>query len=525
LLRSRFNHARLDKDLCPNQIIKVDIHKYQSSHEKLNITKFLQNSEMDSKNTDENSVEALMDRVRESIAQYDSANPPFANLEIKNETYSENSTYEINELLTLHDEEFLTNAFRKILKRDPDPFGQKYLDDLRAGDVSKTEILCHLRYSSEGKQRAVQINNLPGYRFYLVSKAFKIPVLGRFLQIVRNVVNTPNIIRNLRSTEIQLYQLDKQNKELIKDLRSQLDKQNKELIKDLRSHTENINTALNQEIQHQSQIHNENLANISKQLQDQKYSILNQQQQQTTLFSEIRTTFEHKSNQELLNAVLKEEEHILDDLYVSFEDRFRGSRSQIKDRQVTYLPLINEISSQNPNNIVLDIGCGRGEWIELLSENDIAAEGVDMNKIMLETCKEAGLTAHGADAVEYLKSLSSNTIAAITAFHFVEHVPLNYLLDFFDECLRVLKPGGAVIFETPNPENIMTGACNFYIDPTHLNPIPPQTLQFLTEYRGFSDVSIKRLHPIESEELKDPFLKKAFFGAQDYSVIGYKEND
>jgi 2-polyprenyl-3-methyl-5-hydroxy-6-metoxy-1,4-benzoquinol methylase len=467
-----------------------------------------------------------MDGIRHSIDNYDSANPPFSSLEIRNATYSENSVHEINDLLTLHDEEFLVNGFRKILKRDPDPFGQKYLDDLRAGDVSKTEILCHLRYSKEGKQNAVQINNLPGYRFYLVSKIFKIPILGRFLQIVRNVLNTPNIIRNLRSTEIQLYQLDKQNKELIRDLRSHTENINTALNQEIQHQSQirnEKNTALNQEIQHQSQIRNEKIAHISKQLQDQKYSILNQQQQQTALFSEIRSNFEHKTDQDLLNTVLKEEDHILDDLYVSFEDRFRGTRSQIKDRQLTYLPIISEISSQNPESIILDIGCGRGEWIELLSENSIVAEGVDMNKIMLETCKSAGLTVHDADALEHLETLSSNTIAAITAFHFVEHVPLNYLIGFLDECLRILKTGGAVILETPNPENIMTGACNFYIDPTHQNPIPPQTLQFMTEYRGFSEVSIKRLHPVKSDELKDPFLKRMFFGAQDYSVIGYKE--
>jgi len=130
------------------------------------------------------------------------------------------------------------------------------------------------------------------------------------------------------------------------------------------------------------------------------------------------------------------------------------------------------------------------------------------------------------DAVDFLRNLKSGSIGVITGFHIVEHLPVKKMISFFDEAFRVLKPGGIVIFETPNPENVLVGSCTFYSDPTHKNPIPPDTLMFLLEYRGFISSEIVRLNPLNFVEYdKDDLLKDLIYRfnmAQDYAVITRK---
>jgi O-antigen chain-terminating methyltransferase len=117
----------------------------------------------------------------------------------------------------------------------------------------------------------------------------------------------------------------------------------------------------------------------------------------------------------------------------------------------------------------------------------------------------------------------------VTGFHIVEHLPFEVIIHLFDESLRVLKPGGIIIFETPNPQNVLTGSCNFYFDPTHRNPIPSPTLKFIAENRGFCQVKTLPLHPYpdtykikgDGSQLEDRF-NRYFYGEQDYAVIGFK---
>ena len=133
------------------------------------------------------------------------------------------------------------------------------------------------------------------------------------------------------------------------------------------------------------------------------------------------------------------------------------------------------------------------------------------------------------DAVEYLRTLKPKSIGAVTAFHLIEHLPLKTLIALLDESLRVLKPGGLVILETPNPENVLVGSSNFYFDPTHRNPLPGPLTQFLLEARGFSSTRFMPLHPYESSDrlTEGPpqvqrLFNQFFFGPQDYAVVAYK---
>jgi len=256
-----------------------------------------------------------------------------------------------------------------------------------------------------------------------------------------------------------------------------------------------------------------------------KYVEMNLQKLVEKAESSIKTA--NTEDTTILSAIIEEKEHILDALYLSFEDRFRGERSGIKERQKYYLPVVKSVI-KNASQSLLDIGCGRGEWLELLKENSIRAKGIDLNRLMVKAARNYDLDVTNEDAISYLRKLDDETLDVITGFHIVEHLKFEVLISLFDEALRVLKKGGKVIFETPNPENLIVGSCSFYTDPTHLNPIPPVTLEFLAINRGFSNVEIHRLHPIKEVVLSnttDEDINNLIFAStkeQDYSIIGTK---
>ena len=217
----------------------------------------------------------------------------------------------------------------------------------------------------------------------------------------------------------------------------------------------------------------------------------------------------------------------LDAFYVSFEDRFRGPRKEIKKRVEFYLPVIRKARAGRPEAPVLDVGCGRGEWLELLKEHKLEASGVDINSAMLAQCRERGLEVLQGDAIAHLRTLPEHSLGAVTGFHIIEHLALEVLMDLLAETIRVLVPGGVAIFESPNCKNLVVGATNFNIDPTHRNPVFPETAQFMLSIHGFEEVQLKYLAPVEANRFpdKDPqsaVLNELLYGPQDFAVIGNK---
>lgn len=217
----------------------------------------------------------------------------------------------------------------------------------------------------------------------------------------------------------------------------------------------------------------------------------------------------------------------LDSFYVSFEDRFRGSRRDIKQRLRFYVPIVKSAHAGSEGRPVLDVGCGRGEWLELLKDNHLIAEGVDLNATMQAQCDARGLRVTHGDALEYLQHRKPASAGAVTGFHIIEHLPFDALLELLALSYRVLKPGGLVIFESPNCKNLVVGACNFNIDPTHRNPVHPDTAEFMLKLNGFERTRIEYLSPVEGSPFKGKaadtkFLDDRLFGPQDFGVIGYK---
>ena len=149
-------------------------------------------------------------------------------------------------------------------------------------------------------------------------------------------------------------------------------------------------------------------------------------------------------------------------------------------------------------------------------------------KGLIAAAQEAGLDVRLGDSLEALAALEDNSLSVITAHHLVEHLPFDKVAWIAREAMRVLSPGGLLMFETPHTRNVLVGATTFHTDPTHLKPMPEQVLEVLFETAGFHPIEVRALH---AHERFDEFVAKpdfnnelAFlmFGPQDLSVLGIK---
>jgi O-antigen chain-terminating methyltransferase len=213
-------------------------------------------------------------------------------------------------------------------------------------------------------------------------------------------------------------------------------------------------------------------------------------------------------------------------LYHAFEQQFRGTETMIKENQRLYIPDIQK-SFEVCGGSVLDIGSGRGEFLELCLQANIPAIGVDLNETMIESCRAKGLEVEKADGLAYMESIPDESLCALTAFQVVEHLEPDQIWQFIQIALLKLRPGGVIIMETVNPDSLYA-LKNFYLDLSHKRPIVSLTLKFLLEAAGFKDVEARFSAPVPKEmQLKgeDSDTQKVnslLFGNQDYSVLGWR---
>jgi O-antigen chain-terminating methyltransferase len=224
--------------------------------------------------------------------------------------------------------------------------------------------------------------------------------------------------------------------------------------------------------------------------------------------------------------------------YLNFEDRHRGTRDEIRRRQQDYLDLFR-------SGPVLDVGCGRGEFLELCRETGVEARGVDTDAGMVARCRETGLAVEQADALAHLASLPDATLGGIFCAQVIEHLPPDALVALVRLAHAKLRPGGVLLCETPNPACLTVFSGAFYADLTHIKPIHPEAARFLLEAAGFRDVEIRSVNPCQPElrlQRIEPFwymrryeeaflqpindnfarLNDLLWGAQDYAVVGRK---
>lgn len=220
-----------------------------------------------------------------------------------------------------------------------------------------------------------------------------------------------------------------------------------------------------------------------------------------------------------------------DSFYHRLENRYRGAPEEIAKRLKIYLPDVEAAWARTGQKPVMDIGCGRGEWLGLLKDFDIAGFGVDTNAVQIEEAKEAGLDVRLGDALQALADQPDASLSVITAHHLIEHLPFDAVAWITREATRVLAPGGMLLFETPNTRNVLVGATTFHTDPTHLKPMPAEVMSILFETAGFDPVDVRHINPHErfAEFLDKPDfndeLANLMFGPQDLAILGTKPKD
>ena len=176
--------------------------------------------------------------------------------------------------------------------------------------------------------------------------------------------------------------------------------------------------------------------------------------------------------------------------YVGFEDRFRGPQQEIRRRVEDYLPILSSASD------VVDIGCGRGELLDLLKQGGVRARGVDANVAMVEVCRSRGLTAEAGDALQFLEAQADGSIGGLTAIQVVEHFEPAYLARFLETAHHKMRPGAPLVLETINPACWMAFFETYIRDLTHQRPLHPETLRYLVQASGFHDVDVQFRQPV-----------------------------
>lgn len=218
----------------------------------------------------------------------------------------------------------------------------------------------------------------------------------------------------------------------------------------------------------------------------------------------------------------------MNNFYNRLENRFRGSREDILNRLRVYQPDVEAAAIRTDGKPVLDLGCGRGEWLQLMREMGIKASGVDQNAARIAEARDAGLNVQVMEARLALQAAKDDSLSVVSAHHLVEHISFTDVAWIAREALRVLAPGGLLIFEIPNPRNMLVGATSFHNHSTHLRLLTDPVLGVLFETAGYDPVETRFLHPHErlDEFLTrpgfDPELANLLFGAEDLAIIGQK---
>jgi SAM-dependent methyltransferase len=185
---------------------------------------------------------------------------------------------------------------------------------------------------------------------------------------------------------------------------------------------------------------------------------------------------------------------------------------------------------------VLDVGCGRGELVELLGAHGVEASGVDLDADMVADAQARGVNVVLGDAIEHLRSVPAGSLGAIVSLHVIEHLELGALLELLELSASRLRAGGVFVAETPNPASLIVLGNSYVLDPTHVRPLHPSLMVFLCESAGFRDVKLRFFSPAEDYQLPlvdDPDappwvasvntalskLNETLFGPQEYAVI------
>ena len=406
-----------------------------------------------------------------------------------------------DDFMAYDDLEFVEHAYLSIFQRPVDEVGLSSCMIFLRNGRGKEFVLCRLMSSDEAKNNGVTIAGLQGWRIlYRLRKIFainyivrKTPLTGRFFEPWRRSnpelrhpydnVTSPYVEQQLetyaRQLAIQTGQIEQFN------LQMQI---NQSELAICRGHTHSL----------LSRLEGDAPSNKSVSIESNQLSL----------------------------------QHKFDAFYLAFEDACRGSNEETSAKLQPYIPYIQQVVDEfGPLAIAVDIGCGRGEWLNLLKQFHITSHGVDVNQVMVDHCLSQGHQAEQCNALTWMHQQQPQSVHLISSFHVVEHIPFDEYYLWFEQFSRILAPGGLLILETPNPENLLVASHTFYHDPTHLNPITPALLEFTAKFFGLQVLAIERLnpHPVSAKVKGYDELTARFnghlYGPQDFGLIAIKPRE
>ncbi|MBD3815360.1 MAG: methyltransferase domain-containing protein, partial [Halothiobacillus sp.] len=480
----------------------------------------------------------------------------------------------IQHLLLIPKENFLREAYRRLLQREADPSGLEHYQGMMSEDHTRTEILFVMANSPEGRALEVTIAGLGWIPALLCRLSLKIHRYssqrvhaalraGRGGLLGRLTHNIPDPLLKLLLQPLRLNHLPSlwlraweqrliQPFEFIGQWFCEQQQRAETLEHQLREHTEEYRQFSEaqakrqlelQQSQQELQQSQQELQQSQQELQQSQQELQQSQQELQLSQRELEKTLDwlrysvsHQWHKQLstlppptspTSPALAVEQEALDAFYIAFENACRGHEADIRAGLRVYLEYVHR-SAAAQGHPIIDLGCGRGEWLRILKEEGFNARGIDQSPAMVEHAKAYGLDVEQGDAVAALARLPESSVGGITGFHIIEHLPFPVLFRLFAEVARVLVPGGIAIFETPNPENLLVGSHTFYHDPTHRHPITPTFITFLAQYHGLGGIEILRLHPYpESAKVPghDPLTERVnghLCGPQDFALIAYR---
>lgn len=468
-----------------------------------------------------------------------------------------NQMLDVRPMLELRNEAFVQECYESVLQRDPDPEGARHhINRLHNREISKLELIYEFARSEEGQNRGVRLRGKKGqYRLlHGFRKLFRVPIAGRVLRFIYNLLGINRVINSLvnwnRDIVGRIEKLEHTCYTLQNDLQEQIENRNelRYLLEKLqgqyqeqfnmhRERTENLevnvrnNNILLEKYRGLLETHEVNLNQYER-------DINNLNVQMSNLKADVSSKKKFASESKMEEDYCVDKKSIVPDAdsyysidYFDFENRFRGSQEHVKDVQRIYLPYF--MGCKN----VIDIGCGRGEFVQLLKENGIGVTGVDIYLPYVEYCKMNHLSVSHGDGVEFLKK--QQQVDGIFVGQVVEHISVSQIIELCAVAYEKLTTGSYLIMETPNPKSLAIYTEAFYQDPSHNKPVHPETLKYLVEKRGFSDVQIlytegSRL-PYHIPKLSDDNegrehefdlamqrVEDILYGSQDYAIIAKK---
>jgi O-antigen chain-terminating methyltransferase len=472
----------------------------------------------------------------------------------------------LGQFLVMDSADFIELAFLSCLGRSPDPIGQgHYLGRLQQG-VPRLEVLAQLA----GSQESVEYRGKPTWPFWLRPLLWGLRVPSAFVRrgtraVLRRIENrvgnrargascgltwrlAGTIDEMHRSHQSDMSTLSQEVGSHAETLAGRLTLVEKDLsaahsltesltgrltlvesdLAATRSLTENVAGRLTP-VESDLAATRSLTENVAGRLAALGASFEASSKALTAVRARMAAADYHASVQPVATAAVPAAIDDVANYYLTLESVFRGDPARIRDQlEVDYLQLLVDARNAAGAGLCVDLGCGRGEWLDVLAAHGFRAQGVDFNAAMAGAAKARGHDVTVGDALAFLRAMPDDSVLACSAFHLAEHLDFSTLFRVVAECRRVLKPQGLLILETPNPENIWVATHTFHHDPTHGQPLTPASLEFLVNHHGLETVAVLRLHPYPDEARlpgNDPVserLNAMTCGGQDFAVVAKK---